>query len=297
MKFSSAIAVWRGYGTFAFIRSGVFRIVRSQVSFISDIYTAVADAQGIEIGGPSRRFSNHDMVPIYSKLKSIDNVNFSSHTVWEGCLEDETLYSPTRELNGVQYIREATELNGISDDAYDLVLSSHCLEHIANPLKALKEWRRICRPGGYLCLIVPHRDGTFDWKRPVTTMQHFYSDDRYAVGEDDDTHFEEIIRLHDFRRDQGLKSEAELKERVKDNLRLRTVHHHVFNLSNTIVLVRSAGWSLIAAEARRPFDIVIFAQNLERIDVEDSLKVPGRSSPFRSDKAASRASVNEDHAT
>ena len=36
-----------------------------------------------------------------------------------------------------------TSLDGIDDASYDVVLASHTLEHIANPLRALSEWRRV----------------------------------------------------------------------------------------------------------------------------------------------------------
>ena len=43
-------------------------------------------------------------------------------------------------------------------DSYDTVHSSHCLEHMHNPEKALLEWWKIIKPGGYLVLVVPDED-------------------------------------------------------------------------------------------------------------------------------------------
>lgn len=43
-------------------------------------------------------------------------------------------------------------------DSYDAVHSSHCLEHMHNPLSALKEWWEIIKPGGYLVVVVPDED-------------------------------------------------------------------------------------------------------------------------------------------
>lgn len=40
----------------------------------------------------------------------------------------------------------------------DFVFSSHLLEHIQDYRTALKEWWRIIRPGGHLCLYLPHKD-------------------------------------------------------------------------------------------------------------------------------------------
>jgi SAM-dependent methyltransferase len=41
------------------------------------------------------------------------------------------------------------------DDTFDLVLHSDTLEHVANPIRALQECRRVLRPGGALCFTVP----------------------------------------------------------------------------------------------------------------------------------------------
>ena len=42
-----------------------------------------------------------------------------------------------------------------SDGAFDLVVHSDTLEHVSDPIKALKECRRVLRPGAPLCFTVP----------------------------------------------------------------------------------------------------------------------------------------------
>jgi SAM-dependent methyltransferase len=42
--------------------------------------------------------------------------------------------------------------------SYDCVYSSHCLEHMKDPISALSQWWSLVKPGGYLILIVPHED-------------------------------------------------------------------------------------------------------------------------------------------
>lgn len=55
-------------------------------------------------------------------------------------------------------IDDATDLGLFADNSLDFVFSSHLLEHIEDTRKALREWWRIIRPGGYLVLYLPHRD-------------------------------------------------------------------------------------------------------------------------------------------
>lgn len=53
---------------------------------------------------------------------------------------------------------DATEMAGVPNEKYAWTYSSHCLEHLANPSKAIGNWWRILKPGGYLVIVVPHRD-------------------------------------------------------------------------------------------------------------------------------------------
>lgn len=43
------------------------------------------------------------------------------------------------------------------DDSFDLVYSYHALEHISDPGLALREMRRVLRPGGRFCIGTPNR--------------------------------------------------------------------------------------------------------------------------------------------
>lgn len=53
---------------------------------------------------------------------------------------------------------DAQYMNGIEDESFDWVYSSHCLEHMVDVRVALKNWWRIVRKSGYLIIAVPHRD-------------------------------------------------------------------------------------------------------------------------------------------
>lgn len=53
---------------------------------------------------------------------------------------------------------DAEILETVPDNLYDFVHSSHCLEHLNNPLIGLFHWLRVTKPGGYLILTVPDED-------------------------------------------------------------------------------------------------------------------------------------------
>ncbi len=50
---------------------------------------------------------------------------------------------------------DAQLMAGVSDDTYDFVYSSHCLEHMRDVTESLKNWLRILRSGGFLYVVVP----------------------------------------------------------------------------------------------------------------------------------------------
>lgn len=57
------------------------------------------------------------------------------------------------------------------DKSLDFVVSSHVLEHFADPIGALLEWDRVVRHGGVIYFIVPNKDRTFDRGRESTPLE------------------------------------------------------------------------------------------------------------------------------
>lgn len=53
---------------------------------------------------------------------------------------------------------DAQFLANLEDSSYDTVYSSHCLEHMRDPLLALLNWWRVLKPGGYMIVAAPDED-------------------------------------------------------------------------------------------------------------------------------------------
>lgn len=53
---------------------------------------------------------------------------------------------------------DAQLLATVKDNSLDFVHSSHCLEHMVDPFEALKNWVRVCKPGGYIVILIPEED-------------------------------------------------------------------------------------------------------------------------------------------
>lgn len=56
------------------------------------------------------------------------------------------------------------------DNTLDFVFTSHVLEHFYDPIKALQEWYRVIKIGGYVFMIIPHKERTYDKDRDRTTL-------------------------------------------------------------------------------------------------------------------------------
>jgi hypothetical protein len=82
----------------------------------------LAGKKGLEIGGPSQIFSDKGYIPVYSIADTIDGCNFSTHTVWENMITEGQNYNYENRTLGYQYIKDATDLEGIESEKYDFVL-------------------------------------------------------------------------------------------------------------------------------------------------------------------------------
>jgi SAM-dependent methyltransferase len=211
---------------------------------------------GLEIGGPSSIFQDREFLPVYPRAARVDGVNFATSTLWEGTIRAGDNYRYADGHVGRQYVCEASALAGIPDGTYDFVLSSHSLEHSANPLKCLAEWTRVLKPGGALLLVLPDARRTFDHRRPVTSFSHLLDDYRNNTGEDDLTHLEEIMALHDLSRDPAAGSPEEYRARSLKNLENRALHQHVFDPGLIKQVFRHFEIRLRYADATPPFHLI-----------------------------------------
>ena len=213
----------------------------------------IQDKVGLEIGGPSEVFSRKWM-PLYRSVRRLDNCNFSDQNVWTK--EASKIKRPP----GSDFVADGSDLASVPDSAYEFVLSSHNLEHFANPVKAIKEWQRVTRQGGALILAVPDYRYTFDHRRNPTKVEHMLLDYQRGTPESDLGHLDEILDTHDLNRDPMAGSLEAFRERSLRNFENRCLHHHVFELSNTRELLTELGMEVLAVETAWPIHIFAVAR-------------------------------------
>jgi SAM-dependent methyltransferase len=176
---------------------------------------------GVEIGGPSPTAT-----VVYQNATSMDNVIFSNNTIWS---KHTNVYKYYKDKKGKVIINDSVNISHVENDCYDFCFSSHALEHIANPLKAVSEWLRVIKKGGYIILIVPEKSVCFDHKRDYSQFSVLLSQYEKNVGEDDLSTLPEILRKHDLTMDKPAGNLEKFTKRSLNNFHNRCLHHYVYN--------------------------------------------------------------------
>lgn len=112
--------------------------------------------RGLEIGG-----SAHN--PFGLKTLNVDYCDDYTTEFKQGEIRMCGEYAPV-------HIVSAGDDLPFKDNVWDFVISSHVIEHFYDPIKTMKEWLRVVKPGGYVYVIAPHKERTFDKDRPRTPL-------------------------------------------------------------------------------------------------------------------------------
>ena len=244
---------------------GAFRrITRRTCRGYSTMQPFLTNECGLEIGGPSSIFCTKKLIPVYDRCQRIDSCNCSSQTIWSKTANSH----PFGPAMGKTFVAEACDISIVPEDTYGFVLASHVLEHIANPLRALNEWKRLLIPGGVLLVIVPDKRATFDHRRSFTSFDHIASDVQANTAEDDLRHLDEILAQHDLGLDPEAGTREQFRERCLRNSTVRAIHHHVFSPEVLVLMFDSLHMRVMNLAIERPYHIIVFAQKAEFSDRE-----------------------------
>jgi SAM-dependent methyltransferase len=287
------LVVLKSLGIGGVLRAAYRRVLPNRLKYLPHCKQAFDSRVGLEVGGPSPIFTARGCIPVYPLAARIDNCNFGAETLWEGKVhEGDTFTFDAAKQPGRQYVADAGNLQFLPDAQYDFVLSSHCIEHLANPLQALAEWVRVLKQNGLLVLVVPHKDGTFDHRRPVTPMAHLIQDFDAQMTERDLTHLEEILKLHDLGRDPEAGGPEAFAERSRKNFENRCLHHHVFDARLAVEVVNHVRLQILAVEMFRPYHIIVIARKAgPGTPVDNNAfrgigRIPAWTSPFPTDRVS-----------
>jgi SAM-dependent methyltransferase len=127
---------------------------------------------GIEIGGLHRPLQ----VPNAARVIYVDHLTRD---------ELRKVYPELAEwdLVNVDVIGTAEDLSGFDDASLDFVIANHLLEHLEYPVRALREFTRVLKPGGLIFMALPDKRVTFDRSRKVTPPEHIVTEERMQNAE------------------------------------------------------------------------------------------------------------------
>jgi SAM-dependent methyltransferase len=150
----------------------LWRRVRRR-SLVKFVRSYLGGLKGIEIGGAAHNDFGVDALNV-DRYASMDTVyKRAEREVWG-------------RAKPVDIVAEAHDLP-LEDKSVDFVLASHVLEHVPDPIAALREWMRVARR--YVFLVVPHRDRTFDRDRPLTPVAELVERHQSGFRSEEDRHW------------------------------------------------------------------------------------------------------------
>lgn len=121
-------------------------------------------------------------------------------------------------------VTDLESMNGIDDCSADFVIANHVMEHVEDPIRALKSMSRVLTPSGIAFIALPDKRFTFDRDRRITPLDHLVRDHRDGPDWSLADHYDEWCRCVD-----GLTGDAH-KTKYDAMLASRAnIHFHVWD--------------------------------------------------------------------
>ncbi len=192
---------------------------------------------GIEIGALQKPLP----LPPEVAVQYVDRLTVEDARIEFSELGDIPLVTPT-------IITDAGTLSAIPNESYDFCVACNVIEHMRDPIGAIRHWLRVLKPGGILFLECPNHVNFMDKLRPVTPLDHMIADhvDRESRGELDRQHYFECVnsthdQLPELRRTEIAENYYAINY---------AVHFHTFDASSFRRLLRHAEglWPIVVEE-------------------------------------------------
>jgi len=174
---------------------------------------AYLKGNGIEIG------ALHNPLPLPRKARTIYVDRMSVPDLKQHYAEFKNL-----KLAPVSIIANGETLEALADQSQDFVIGNHLIEHAQDPIKMLKNWLRVLRPGGVIFMAVPDKRFTFDQNRPSTSIEHLIRDHRDGPTASRRDHYREWVEIVTHRLPPGNEEAIDQLDRND-----HSIHFHVWD--------------------------------------------------------------------
>jgi SAM-dependent methyltransferase len=153
-----------------------------------DIRAVFADrflfGEGLEIGPLHQPLA----VPPHAHVRYVDRM-------WTDELRREYPELANWDLTDVDIVDDGEKLATVADESQDFIVANHMLEHTEDPVGTILNHLSKLRPGGVLFYAVPDKRFTFDFRRPVTPIEHMLADHEEGPERSRAEHFREWCQL------------------------------------------------------------------------------------------------------
>jgi SAM-dependent methyltransferase len=197
-------------------------------------------------------------VPPYAEVRYVDRM-----TVEE--LRREYPELVEWQLTEVDVVDDGETLRTIDAGSQDFIIANHFLEHCENPIGTIETHLEKLKPGGVLFYAVPDKRFTFDFRRPLTPLEHFAADYEHGPDRSRREHFEEWAALVDSK--VPYEGEGQPPEHVLERARHLeeigySIHMHVWTQAEFLRLVLHCRERLddgfdIEAAARQGIEFIV----------------------------------------
>jgi SAM-dependent methyltransferase len=153
-----------------------------------DVRAVFADSflsgEGLEIGPLHQPLA----IPAHAQVRYVDRMATAD-------LRREYPELAEWDLAEVDVIDDGELLSTISEESQDFIVANHFLEHTGNPIGTIETHLGKLKPGGVLFYAVPDKRFTFDFRRPVTPLEHMIADYEQGPERSRQEHYREWCRL------------------------------------------------------------------------------------------------------
>lgn len=197
---------------------------------------------------PQRRHYSRSILKKYSPYGHGIEIGCGARTI---CPTERTILSDGHSDHGIHGSIAKVFFKGdeipYDTNSFDFLVSEHVLEHIANPIKALKEWIRVLKSGGHLYCFLPHKERTNDSYRDITTLEHLIDDYKRSTPYDDGEHLDEWITNVV---EKGLMPEHYKHMDKAELLASASIHHHVWTEAEIVELFEYLDLEIIFVDSK-----------------------------------------------
>jgi SAM-dependent methyltransferase len=131
-------------------------------------------------------------------------------------------------------IDDAQTLRTFPDDSVDFIIANHVLEHLEDPIGALKSLVRVTRRDGIIFLTLPDARHSFDHLRERTTVEHLLRDHNEGTQTSRDHHYAEWATYI-----EGIGPEGVLARAAEYAAADAHHHFHVWELQGFLALLEA----------------------------------------------------------